>query len=413
MNESGDNPSGGTDHERENPLIRRVRAQNFKSLNDVSVQLGARNVAVGPNMSGKSNFISLFKFLTRMVLPAPGVYGLPNAVSEMGGMAELAWRGGNSNLMSIGLEGDFAEHGQGGEEEKWTYSLAFVSDGRGHITVQEESLIFSSPSGDHSAIRKDPGSGRRVIVSRSRGTMTEVHDSNRSALEFEIPEWEGNRIRTLFATFRFYNLIPALMKQVNATAASNFLEEGGGNFSSWMLLLQTRYQDYFQKINLAAKGVFPDIASVFTFPTQQSTVLVASSERHLKSPVPMWHMSDGELCFLAWLSLIFCPPELGAPAYFIEEPENHLHPRAIEALTGLLDQAQSDLGVNRAQVFATTHSLALVDQTPVSDLIVFEKRQGATVCTRPSEKQHLQELLSRKEVGLGDLYYSGALGRDE
>ena len=203
-----------------------------------------------------------------------------------------------------------------------------------------------------------------------------------------------------------------MMKQANTLAVPYFLEELGGNFSSWMLRLQTQYQEYFQKITLAAKSVFPEIAGVFTIPTQQSTILFASSEHHLKRPVPMWQMSDGELCLLAWLSLIFCPTEMGAPAYFIEEPENHLHPRAIEALLGLLDQVQSELGSNRAQIVTTTHSLALVDRASLKDLIVFEKQRGATVCTRPGEKEHLKELLSRQEVGLGDLYYAGALGRD-
>ena len=386
--------------------------RNFKSLNDVALELGSRNVIVGRNMTGKSNFISLFRFLTHMVSPAAGVFGLPNAVNQLGGFPELAWKGADSNVISIALEGDFVGLPPEGQEEAWAYSLDFVSDSRGNVAVQEEKLIFSGPSGDYAVIRRDLGSGHRVLGNRNRGAVTEVLDANRSALEFEIPDWEGNRIRNLFATFRFYNLIPVLMKQVNTLAAPYFLEEFGGNLSSWMLRLQTQYQEYFQKISLAAKSVFPEIASVFTVPTQQSTVLLASSEHHLKRAVPMWQMSDGELCLLAWLSLIFCPPEMGAPAYFIEEPENHLHPRAIEALFGLLDQVQSDLGANRAQIVATTHSLPLVDRTSLKDLIVFEKRGGATVCTRPSEKEHLKELLSREEVGLSDLYYSGALGRD-
>lgn len=393
-------------------MIRQVRVRNFKSLNDVSLELGPRNIIVGPNMSGKSNFLLLFKFLTRMVLPAPGVYGLPNAVSQMGGFAELAWRGGASNLISIALEGDFTGVAAEGASEKWKYQLDFVSDGRGHISVQEENLTFIGPSGEYPAIRKDADSGRRVIIGRQRGELSEVHDSSRSALEFEIPDWEGNRIRTLFAALRFYSLIPALMKQVNTTSAAYFLEEGGGNLSSWLLMLQTRYQEHFQRINLAARGVFPELASIFTFPTQQSTVFVASSERFLKTPIPVWQMSDGELCFIAWLSLVFCPPELGAPAYFVEEPENYLHPRLIETLIGLLDQAQRSPDLTPAQIFATTHSLVFVDRTAVEDLIVFEKRNGATICTRAREKEHLQELISRQEVGLGDLYYSGALGRE-
>jgi predicted ATPase len=76
----------------------------------------------------------------------------------------------------------------------------------------------------------------------------------------------------------------------------------------------------------------------------------------------MWEMSDGELAFVALLSLIYGPAELGAGLYCIEEPENHLH-----------------------------------------------KRQGATIVTYPRDKAHLREPLQNEELGLGDLVYSGAL----
>jgi EAL domain-containing protein (putative c-di-GMP-specific phosphodiesterase class I) len=48
----------------------------------------------------------------------------------------------------------------------------------------------------------------------------------------------------------------------------------------------------------------------------------------------------------------------------------------------------------------------------LEDLIVFERRKGETLATRPQEKDHLRELMGREEVGLGDLYYSGALGAE-
>jgi len=60
-------------------MITQIRVKNFKSLNDVSLRLGRRNVLVGPNMAGKTNLISFFRFLTQMVVAAPGIYGLPNA----------------------------------------------------------------------------------------------------------------------------------------------------------------------------------------------------------------------------------------------------------------------------------------------------------------------------------------------
>lgn len=55
-------------------MIRRIAVKNFKSLRDVSLELGTRNVLVGPNMSGKTNFLSIFKFLNRMVLPSQALF---------------------------------------------------------------------------------------------------------------------------------------------------------------------------------------------------------------------------------------------------------------------------------------------------------------------------------------------------
>jgi predicted ATP-binding protein involved in virulence len=52
-------------------MIRRLEVRNFKSLRDISVSLGPRNVLVGPNMSGKSNLMSVFRFLRQMVTPRP------------------------------------------------------------------------------------------------------------------------------------------------------------------------------------------------------------------------------------------------------------------------------------------------------------------------------------------------------
>ena len=45
-------------------MIKQLRVRNFLSLKDVDLELGTRNLLVGPNMSGKSNLIDCFRFLT-------------------------------------------------------------------------------------------------------------------------------------------------------------------------------------------------------------------------------------------------------------------------------------------------------------------------------------------------------------
>jgi predicted ATPase len=174
----------------------------------------------------------------------------------------------------------------------------------------------------------------------------------------------------------------------------------------------TTYQDEFRLIKQAARDVLPGLEEILTPPTQAGTTYLTTREKHLKRPITLWHMSDGEIVFLAWLSLIFAPLDFSAPLICLEELENHLHPKLLDTLVEVLTQRQSELGSRAPQVVLTTHSLYLVDRMFLDDLIVVEKENGETKCTRPASKSHLKELIEREEIGLGQLLYSGALGGD-
>jgi predicted ATPase len=390
-------------------MLRKLQIKNFKSLRNVQIDLGLRNILIGPNMAGKSNLIDVFRFLSQMVQPASGTYGLPNAIQTLGGFTELSWKGGASNVITIAAEGDSVAGVFDDEFVTWRYELSIVGNQWGSAIVQDESLTASNSKGIFKLI--DQKAGQRVLRNPDGNELSVVGDISRSGLEFEIPSWRGSALRGYFGLFRFYGLVPVLMKQINQTIAAKFLSERGDNLSSWLMTLQTSHKESFARIDGAMRRVFPDVESIFTLPTQQATVQIASSEKYLKRPIPGWQMSDGELSFLALLSLIFCPQSLASPFICVEEPETNLHPRLIESLVAVLRQVQGELPPEqRAQIVITTHSPHLVDQCDLEELIVIEKKEGATVCTRPCDKKHLRELLQNEETGLGELYYSGALG---
>jgi predicted ATPase len=383
-------------------MIKSVRVQNFKSLRDVSVPLGLRNVLVGPNMSGKTNFIDVFRFLHRMCFPQPGTWGLANAF--LGGFSEFTWKGGDSNLIVISLDGETVEPRRTG----WSYEIAIVGDMQGSVRAQEERLTLSREGEKHELI--EMAGGYRSLRNQDGQLVLQNIDAARSALEFEVPNWDGSFLRALVFSWSFYRLIPTPMRQINPAAAQRSLTEAGDNLSAWLMHLQTRHGDALGRIAQVCRDVFPDLQDIFTEPTRQATVTVASREKHLRRPVSLWQMSDGQLKFLALLSLILAPSELGASLSCIEEPENHLHPRLLETLIELLKQVQSEPSTAEAsQVIVTTHSPYLVDRFALEEVIVFEKSLGATVLRFPKDRAHLRELLEREEVGLGDLLFSGTL----
>jgi len=243
-----------------------------------------------------------------------------------------------------------------------------------------------------------------------QGKLRPINLSNWStALEsVGLPNVEADQFRNIVAGWRFYQLLPALMRQENAPSPEPFLKQHGENFSSWITTLQT-YPEEFRQIRQAVCDAFPDLAEIIIQPTQASKIVLSTHEKYLRRATPISRMSDGELAFLALVSLIFAPPQLGASLYCIEEPENYLHPYLLETLVDLLTQRQAELGEQSAQIIATTHSPYLVDKLSVDDLIVIEKLKGETRFRIPSSSQHLKELLARAELGLGDLWYSGAL----
>lgn len=390
-------------------MIKRLRVRNYLSLKDIDLELGPKNLLVGPNMSGKSNLIDCFRFLTSMA-----IFGLNKALVDRNGFQEVVWKGGDESRIFFGLtvEVPFDNNPQG---KVYDYEISIVGGTTGSYVVEREKLTVKLKD-----IRSPYNKTKTLIdLKTGQGTINHIDgtiafaspiNANCSALEFNVPGWEGTTLKTYISVWRFYRLIPAIMKQANAAIAQNVLNENGDNFSSWLMTLQGSHREAFRQIEQVATDVLPGLKEILTPPTQFATTYVTTHEKNLKRPINIWRMSDGEIAFLALLSLIFAPEELGAPLYCIEEPENHLHPKLLETLVEILTQRQSNLGSHAAQIITTTHSPYLVDKVGLEELIVAEKSKGATQFTRPASKKHLKELLEKEEVGLGELWYSGALG---
>jgi len=390
-------------------MLTQIRAKNFKSLKDVTLNLGPRNVLVGANMAGKSNVIDLFRFIYDMAFAAAGAWALPNAVLARGGFGELLWKGGNEQVIAIELLGTTAENGP---EWPWAYKIAIQGDLHGTFRVASETLCIRRSPDFLDELIESRGSERYFSNVQRQTVGAPVNDPTRSMLEFEIPGWPGNFLRSMIKKWRFYELIPSLMRDPNQTAKVQFLQEHGENLSQWLLNLQAEhYDDSFARIQQVLRDALPQVTGLFNSPTQQSTVALGSREKHLTRPVTLSQMSAGELAFIAFLSLIYAPPDRTGSLYCIEDLENYLHPNLIVTLLEVLRQTQEEWErTNRGtQILMTTHSPLVVDKMKLDEIIFVERKEGATVCSRPSDKSHLRKLLQDEEIGLGDLVYSGAL----
>jgi predicted ATPase len=391
-------------------MITRLQVRNFKSLREIDVSLGPLNVLVGPNMSGKSNILDLLQFLHQVFFPEVNTQGLSYAFAQRGGVNEVLWKGGDSKLITISLDAvDDADQGT-----KYRYSLELIAGAGDFVVNQNESLkLFRNGREIDLILRENSFLQLKNADGAHAGNMG---SSGISALQYASPNWDGFKFCEWVRLWRFYHLLPPAMKQPSLMSLGQVLMPNGDNLSAWLMWLQANSPEAFVRLNEVLHDLFPDVAQIRTIPTPDGKVHLAATEKGLKRPTTVWQASDGFLALTALLSLIYVPPALSGTLFCIEEPENHLHPRLLETLVELLRQVRREVVDSKgalSQIMITTQSPYVVDKFLLDEIIWVEKRNGATTTYCPADKKHLKKLIEDKELGLGDLMLTGALGEDK
>jgi predicted ATPase len=137
---------------------------------------------------------------------------------------------------------------------------------------------------------------------------------------------------------------------------------------------------------------------VVTKQEDNSRYLVVSYDSGAK--IPSWHLSDGTLRLLALTLLPYLNKT--SQVFFIEEPENGIHPQAVEAVF------QSLTSVYDGQVLVATHSPVLVGLCKPRQLLCFSKTAtGETDILTGDNHPMLQEW--RQGLPLARIYAAGIL----
>ena len=78
--------SGGVVAKGTRVFITRLKLQNWRNFKEIEVELRDRVFVIGPNASGKSNLLDVFRFLRDIAKPTGG--GLQRAVEARGGVTQ-------------------------------------------------------------------------------------------------------------------------------------------------------------------------------------------------------------------------------------------------------------------------------------------------------------------------------------
>lgn len=157
-----------------------------------------------------------------------------------------------------------------------------------------------------------------------------------------------------------------------------------------------RYQQWVEHIQTA----LPDIVDIYTVERQEDRHRYIKIKYSSGIEVPSWLISDGTLRLLALTIPAYIRNISGV--FLIEEPENGIHPKAIECVY------QSLSSVYAAQIMLASHSPVILSMMEPKHLLCFGKTSdGVTDIVKGTEHPKLREWKGNPNLYL--LFASGIL----
>ena len=358
------------------PRLDRLTIRGFKSIRALEdFEPRALNLLIGPNGAGKSNFIDLFRMLSRM---AEG--RLRVLVAEQDGPDALLF-GGRKRTERIEAEFRF---GTG------SYRFSLVPAGSGLVFGSEETSFLG---GNSTAQTCDLGSGH--AESRLQAADEAGSDTFAPYVQKAIAGWRVFHFHDTSAT--------APVRQAHGVRDNLLLKPDAANLGAFLRLLRERHPDRYRQIVEVVRQAAPFFGDfVYRRDTGETMELEWFEADEPDTVLGPRQLSDGTLRFMCLSTLLLQPVELQPELILIDEPELGLHPYALTLLAEMLQHASDS-----RQILASTQSADLVSEVDPEDVLVVDRKEGASIFTR-LDRDDLQEWL--EDYALGDLWKMNILG---
>jgi hypothetical protein len=342
----------------------RIKLENWRNFLSVDVPLQRRAFLVGPNASGKSNFLDAFRFLRDIADPQGGFQA---AVNKRGGVSQLRSLHAR-RYPNVAVEVELDLNGDG----IWTYRLEFSQDNQRTPKVSREVVrrgldtIVARPYPDDTA---DP----------SRLTQTFLQQVNVNK-DFRI-------IAEAFAEIRYLHLVPQLVREPDRSVGKE-RDPYGGDFLEQLARTPKRtLKSRLSRIGDALKVAVPQLKELDLDRDP------ATGIPHLKGLYQHWRpnagwqteeqFSDGTLRLfgLLWVFLD------GAAPLLLEEPELSLHSGVVRHVPQMMARLGRKTG---RQMLVSTHSAELLSDSgiaPEEVLLLQPTAEGTSVSVAVEDSQ--------------------------
>lgn len=391
-------------------MIVGVSVKNYKVIRSLrSLSLGRFHVLVGPNASGKSTFLDAIDFVRDCLAKGP-LGAVEDRVPDLRDLTFMR-RGGN---IEIELWLDLGSQLEGQKDSLLQYRLVLRAHEAMGVCVDRESLQQYSkswlPAGkplEFSAKVKP----KRLLGKTSKGSdffQREVgtyQDSfvfglDKLTLGATPPDEKrfptANAVRRfLMQGIRYLQLNSRAMREPCAATRPTDLELDGTNLARVVGRLRGKHSGsqrnggtlphsealdaWTEHLRFALEDL--DEIGWGRREPDNAEYLILKYANSLECP--SWLLSDGTLRMLALTLPAFLPAN---PAiYMVEEPENGVHPRALEVILRALTS------ITAGQVLVATHSPLVVQAVGREPLLCFSRTENGARIVRGNAHPLLKE----------------------
>ncbi|MXV85697.1 AAA family ATPase [Candidatus Poribacteria bacterium] len=417
-------------------MLKRIRIQGYKSLVDLELNLKPLSVLVGPNASGKSNFLDALQLLSRITTsqtleeafdPPYRGHPLESFTFRDEGIKSLLEKESVSFTVEVDVQlsaavidsvnrriqeirETAAKNTQSVDkstsdrlppvrEEDLRYRIEIeMLPKQGILRVADEHLTALTDEGR-------PKQNRKPFLERMENRLHLRMEGQAHPLYYEryldysilsrshYPPHYPHLIamqRELANWLTFYLEPREQMRLPNPIKAVYDIGSMGEDLAAFLNTLQTRNKQQFQSVEKSLRTMIPSITGIDVSVNELGEVELdlREGEKRISARV----LSEGTLRILGLLALVSAeaPPTLIG----FEEPENGVHPRRIQRIAEFLE---TRMRLEDVQFIVTTHSSLLPDLVPAESLYVCRKVNRNTEI-EPFNMMHVGPLWKKSEI---------------
>ena len=356
-------------------IISKLILKNWRNFRSVDIDLQDRVFIVGPNASGKSNLLDVFRFL-RDIARSGG--GLQEAVKKRGGVSKIRCLAARRHP---DIEIDVCITDDTNKTVKWRYAIGFTQTGGGLFDTRAKlkyEKVWNLQTNNMVVNRPDDNDKR----DEKQLEYTHLEQVNSNFKFREITEF--------FASIQYLHIVPQLLRDPNSFVKSGNSEDFyGRDFLETINKTNSKTRDaYLRKIQSALTYAVPHFRDLELVKDKMGVPHLEAVYNHWRAKgAKQWEdqFSDGTLRFIG----LFWSLLDGNKPILLEEPELSLHSGIVSRLAEIIARLQKKK-TGRKQVILSTHSYDLLSNRGIGSeevLLLIPTEDGTMVKNASSDKE--------------------------